>query len=267
MMLLGHASIGRCATCGCRSPTAATSAANYCMPEDGLRLAAARGHAALRGDQRAGRRLRRRSASTSCASPAASRCCAATSPALVAHAGRASPALARSRDDDQRRPARRSGRRRSQAAGLRRITVSLDTLQRRSLQRADALRRARRACSKASPRRRRVFGRLKIDTVVIRGVNDDELVDLIEFGKTVNAEVRFIEYMDVGGATHWSPAASCRAREMLDALAGALRADRRRSSKQSSAPADRYRAAGRHVVRHHRVDDRAVLPAAATAAG
>ena len=47
------------------------------------------------------------------------------------------------------------------------------------------------------------FVNTKIDTVVIRGFNDDELADLIEFGKTVAAEVRFIEYMDVGGATHW----------------------------------------------------------------
>ena len=37
------------------------------------------------------------------------------------------------------------------------------------------------------------------------GVNDDELVDLIEYGDRVNAEVRFIEYMDVGGATRWTP--------------------------------------------------------------
>ena len=36
---------------------------------------------------------------------------------------------------------------------------------------------------------------------MISSVNDDELVDLIEYGKSVNGEVRFIEYMDVGGAT------------------------------------------------------------------
>jgi len=48
------------------------------------------------------------------------------------------------------------------------------------------------------------FTGLKLDTVVIRGTNEDELVDLIEYGKRVEAEVRFIEYMDVGGATQWS---------------------------------------------------------------
>ena len=48
------------------------------------------------------------------------------------------------------------------------------------------------------------FTDLKIDTVVIRGVNDDELVDLLAYGRRAEAEVRFIEYMDVGGATRWS---------------------------------------------------------------
>jgi len=48
------------------------------------------------------------------------------------------------------------------------------------------------------------FSALKIDTVVMRGRNDDELQDILEFGRNVGAEVRFIEYMDVGGATHWS---------------------------------------------------------------
>src|SRR5918992_1412474 len=45
---------------------------------------------------------------------------------------------------------------------------------------------------------------VSLDTVIIRGVNDDELVDLIEFARGQDAEVRFIEYMDVGGATTWS---------------------------------------------------------------
>ncbi len=46
------------------------------------------------------------------------------------------------------------------------------------------------------------FRALKIDAVVVRGVNDDELADLIEFGKRADAEVRFIEYFWLGGADH-----------------------------------------------------------------
>ena len=81
---------------------------------------------------------------------------------------------------------------------------------------------------------------LKIDTVVIRGVNDDELVELVEFGRTVNAEVRFIEYMDVGGATHWAPDAVVSKREMLDRFAANM-ARVEPIVEDSSAPADRYR--------------------------
>ena len=59
------------------------------------------------------------------------------------------------------------------------------------------------------------FDSLKLDTVVIRGVNDDEIVPLLEYARGVGAEVRFIEYMDVGGATRWTPRAVVSRREML----------------------------------------------------
>lgn len=89
-------------------------------------------------------------------------------------------------------------------AGLHRVTVSLDTLRLerfRALTRRDTLARVLAGIEAVG---QVGFSGLKLDTVVIRGVNDDELVDLIEYGKRVQAEVRFIEYMDVGGATHWS---------------------------------------------------------------
>lgn len=89
-------------------------------------------------------------------------------------------------------------------AGLHRITVSLDTLRPdrfRALTRRDEHARVLEGIQAVL---RVGFPGLKLDTVVIRGFNDDELTDLIEFGRRVGAEVRFIEYMDVGGATQWS---------------------------------------------------------------
>jgi cyclic pyranopterin phosphate synthase len=124
------------------------------------------------------------------------------------------------------------------AAGLRRITVSLDTLHAdrfKALTRFDELARVHEGMAAAS----RVFGRFKIDAVVIKGVNDDELVDLIEYGKTAAAEVRFIEYMDVGGATKWSPARVVTRQEMLAQLA-ARYGTITPIVEESSAPADRY---------------------------
>src|SRR5688500_9284363 len=125
------------------------------------------------------------------------------------------------------------------AAGLHRLTVSLDTLNAerfRSLTRFDELDRVLDGIATAAP----IFPGLKLDTVVIGGVNDDELVDLIEFGRTHGAEVRFIEYMDVGGATHWSKERVVSRREMLrrlEAPYGAITP----VVEESSAPADRYR--------------------------
>jgi cyclic pyranopterin phosphate synthase len=126
------------------------------------------------------------------------------------------------------------------AAGLHRLTVSLDTLRPerfRALTRRDSLGQVLdgiRAAGAAG------FRPLKIDTVATRGVNDDELVDLIEFARPMGAEVRFIEYMDVGGATHWS------LDKVLSRAAILAELTRRYGPieplhEESSAPADRYR--------------------------
>jgi cyclic pyranopterin phosphate synthase len=124
------------------------------------------------------------------------------------------------------------------AAGLGRITVSLDTLRHERfhrLTRFDQLDAVHTGIAAAH----RVYGGLKLDTVVIRGVNDDELGDLIEYGKSVNAEVRFIEYMDVGGASRWTPDRVASRREMLRTLA-ARYGRIEPIVEESSAPADRF---------------------------
>jgi cyclic pyranopterin phosphate synthase len=124
------------------------------------------------------------------------------------------------------------------AAGLGRITVSLDTLQRdrfHALTRFDRLDAVHAGIAAAS----RVFGALKIDSVVIRGLNDDELADLIEYGKSVRGEVRFIEYMDVGGATRWSPDSVFSKEQMLRVLSGHY-GPITPIVEASSAPANRF---------------------------
>jgi GTP 3',8-cyclase len=123
-------------------------------------------------------------------------------------------------------------------AGLHRLTVSLDTLHAdrfRSLTRYDELDRVLAGIATAAP----LFPGLKIDTVVIRGTNDDELIPLIEFGRRYGAEVRFIEYMDVGGATHWSMDRVVSRRDMLTAIA-AHYGEATPLAEETSAPADRY---------------------------
>ena len=126
------------------------------------------------------------------------------------------------------------------AAGLHRVTVSLDTLRPerfRALTRRDALPQVLEGIASVP---RAGFRGLKLDTVVMRGTNDDELPDLIEYARGAGAEVRFIEYMDVGGATHWSMDRVVSRAEMLAGL------ERRYGSiaplgADGSAPADRFR--------------------------
>ena len=123
-------------------------------------------------------------------------------------------------------------------AGLHRLTVSLDTLRAdrfRELTRNDELDRVLEGIAAAAP----VFPGLKIDTVVIRGVNDDEVVPLVEFARGHGAEIRFIEYMDVGGATHWSMPRVVSRAEILSALSGHY-GPITPMDETSSAPADRF---------------------------
>ena len=128
-------------------------------------------------------------------------------------------------------------------AGLHRLTVSLDTLRADRfgrLARVDALRQVLGGIDAA---RRAGFTSLKIDSVITRGDNDDELVDLLKFGAEIDAEVRFIEYMDVGGATRWRPEAVVSRAEILQRLEaeyGAILP----IVEHSSAPAARFRLPG-----------------------
>jgi len=123
-------------------------------------------------------------------------------------------------------------------AGLGRVTVSLDTLQPQRMR--DLARSDRHADVLAGIAAARAAGfRLKLNSVVMRGVNEDELVDLIEFARAHDAEIRFIEYMDVGGATRWSMDKVVSRAEMLEVL-GRRYGRIEPVVEESSAPADRY---------------------------
>ena len=127
-------------------------------------------------------------------------------------------------------------------AGLDRVTVSLDTLRPERLEafarsdRHDAVIAGLEAAGRAG------FRPLKLNAVMIRGFNDDEIPDLLAFGRERGIEVRFIEYMDVGGATRWSESQVISRREILERIAdrfGAIVPDP--DPAHPSAPAERFR--------------------------
>ena len=56
---------------------------------------------------------------------------------------------------------------------------------------------------------------VKLNVVVMQGVNDHEVVDLARFGRDHDCVVRFIEYMDVGTVNAWDPAKVVSAEEIV----------------------------------------------------
>ena len=126
------------------------------------------------------------------------------------------------------------------AAGLHRVTLSLDTLRPERFAALTGRDTHAQVLAGIAAARSLSFPKLKLDTVVLRGVNDDELAGLIEYGRGVEAEVRFIEYMDVGGATEWSLDKVFTRAEMLDRL-GNYYGTITPLNENSSAPAERFR--------------------------
>jgi cyclic pyranopterin phosphate synthase len=105
------------------------------------------------------------------------------------------------------------------AAGLNRITVSLDTLDPDVFAKMsggfsglaevlDGIEHARRAG----------LAPIKLNTVIQRGVNDHTVMDLLAHFRGTGVIVRFIEYMDVGTRNHWRPEMVVPSRELAAAI-------------------------------------------------
>jgi cyclic pyranopterin phosphate synthase len=90
-------------------------------------------------------------------------------------------------------------------AGLRRINVSLDTLRREryaELTRRDVLDRVLRGIDAAIAAD---LTPVKVNTVLLRGVNDDEVEELVGHARSHGWELRFIEFMPLENGGSWNP--------------------------------------------------------------
>ncbi len=125
-------------------------------------------------------------------------------------------------------------------AGLKRVTVSLDTLDEAVFAQLTRRKGLSDVLAGIDAAAALWAGRVKLDTVVMRGVNDHELEALLEFARERAVELRYIEYMDVGGATNWSMDKVVSRAELLGRLSkryGAIE----ELHENSSAPAERFR--------------------------
>jgi len=104
------------------------------------------------------------------------------------------------------------------AAGLRRINVSLDSLKpdrfRRITKRGDLAKVLEGLFAAQS----HGLQPIKINAVIERGVNDDEILDLVAFAREHGFAIRFIEYMDVGNANNWKSERMVSKKEILETI-------------------------------------------------
>lgn len=89
------------------------------------------------------------------------------------------------------------------AAGLRRINVSLDSLRPERFRQITKRGDLSKVLDGLFAAQRAGLSPIKINAVIERGVNDDELLDLVAFAREHGFALRFIEFMDVGNANGW----------------------------------------------------------------
>ncbi len=104
-------------------------------------------------------------------------------------------------------------------AGLQRVTVSLHSLDDATFGRLNGLGMPlSRVLDGLAAARAAGLAPIKLNVVVMKGVNDHELLDLARFARDEGYLVRFIEYMDVGTVNRWDPEMVVSAREIVDRL-------------------------------------------------
>jgi cyclic pyranopterin phosphate synthase len=124
-------------------------------------------------------------------------------------------------------------------AGLDRVNISLDTLKADRFQQMTRRDELHRVLDGIAAAQEAGFSPVKINAVVERGVNDDEVVALAEFGRDHDVQVRFIEFMPLDATGHWEASTVVSQEEIVAAIAAVHPLER--VPARGSAPADRWR--------------------------
>jgi cyclic pyranopterin phosphate synthase len=88
-------------------------------------------------------------------------------------------------------------------AGLDRVTISLDSLKRENFQKITGVDKLEEVLAAIEAAQQAGLNPVRINAVVVRGWNDDELVDLARFARERSVSMRFIEYMPLDSAHEW----------------------------------------------------------------
>jgi cyclic pyranopterin phosphate synthase len=124
-------------------------------------------------------------------------------------------------------------------AGLDRINVSLDSLKPErffAMTRRDELHNVLAGIAEAQVAG---FSPMKVNAVVERGANDDEILDLVRYGRDNNVEVRFIEFMPLDATNEWERNKVVSQDEIVATIAAEFPLEL--MPARGAAPADRWR--------------------------
>jgi cyclic pyranopterin phosphate synthase len=124
-------------------------------------------------------------------------------------------------------------------AGLQRVNISLDTLRRDRFEQMTRRDELPRVLDGIEAAKEAGFAPVKINAVIERGVNDDEIVDLARFGRECGVEVRFIEFMPLDATGHWINDKVVGQDEIVAAIHEVYPIEQLPS--RGAAPADRWR--------------------------
>ncbi|MGH9822089.1 MAG: GTP 3',8-cyclase MoaA [Blastocatellia bacterium] len=124
------------------------------------------------------------------------------------------------------------------SAGLHRINISIDTLNPEKFERMTKRGDLKRVLEGVFAAKESGLLPIKINTVVERGVNDDDILELVDFARINGFAIRFIEYMDVGNANSWKSERMVSKREILDRISKTYRLVEK--GREGSAPSVDY---------------------------
>ena len=103
-------------------------------------------------------------------------------------------------------------------AGLKRVNISIDTLDREKFKRMTKRGDLDKVIEGIFAAKAAGLAPIKLNAVVERGVNDDDILPLVEFSRANGFALRFIEYMDVGNSNNWTSAKLVPKKEIIQTI-------------------------------------------------
>ena len=124
------------------------------------------------------------------------------------------------------------------SAGLKRINISMDSLRAERFEEITLRDDMRKVISGIEASLEAGLSPVKINVVVMRGINDDEIVDFAKFGRDLGVIVRFIEFMPLDADENWSTSSVVTLKEIFSTINSVYPLE---EIERSNAPASGFR--------------------------